>query len=742
MNQFRAAVQTIVSERSFGSILSIRVDEPLHARHGQVVRARIASAAMVRRPAVGDVWRFEGPIAETQWGPQLEALSAVQEVPSGRLIVAFLAAHVPGVGNERAERLWNRWGFELETVLSDVGRVAEIATVLAPDRPTLAPALATACCAAWSTSVAEIRTVVWLAKRGIHDVRIARRVIAVLGEGAIESLQANPYILVALVAWKSLDALALQLLREAGIENARCDPRRLVGAVDEAVKRAIRNGDTAINPGDLLATVEKILGGSALAAKAIELGELEGAIVRAGSVWRAPGCASMEDDLVARLHAISAGHSSVALPAPEALRAHLRDLRISGHLMHEEQQEAVLRLLARPVACLQGAAGVGKTTAVQAICDVWTGAGGRVVLCTVAGKAALRLSRATQRLGTTMARLLGELRERDSITVSLADGIYSATEEARAKRRLQELADITSATLVVIDEASMVDLPSAYELVTRMPQGARLLLVGDEAQLPPVGFGLIYHRLVEDGQITARLVKVHRQSSESGIPAVSAAIRKRVLPFLPPYAGRGAGVSHLACGDDALQDNVEKVWEDLDGETGGVLICTATHGGAAGITELNKRLQRRRATLTNVQDALKGVLGHWYCVGDPVVWLRNDYSRGLFNGLLGGVVEIDSEERALEVRFEGYDDPHRIESDQLIDMSLAYAITCHKAQGSQAPVVIVPLYSTRVMDVSWIYTAITRAEKQVVLVGRSEVLAQALERHSAAARRNVGLRWA
>jgi exodeoxyribonuclease V alpha subunit len=120
--------------------------------------------------------------------------------------------------------------------------------------------------------------------------------------------------------------------------------------------------------------------------------------------------------------------------------------------------------------------------------------------------------------------------------------------------------------------------------------------------------------------------------------------------------------------------------------------------------------------------------------------LKNDYTRGLFNGLLG-VVQSADPEQGLEVQFEGFSEVHEIAPEQLVDLALAYAITCHRAQGSQAPAIIVPIYESKVLDPSWLYTAITRAERQVVLVGDLAVLREAVTMPWTAKRREIGLRW-
>jgi exodeoxyribonuclease V alpha subunit len=185
---------------------------------------------------------------------------------------------------------------------------------------------------------------------------------------------------------------------------------------------------------------------------------------------------------------------------------------------------------------------------------------------------------------------------------------------------------------------------------------------------------------------------------------------------------------------------VERIWKELGGPEGEALIVTATNNGALGIGGLNKRLHDEHVNTSGMEE-IKGYFGAWFTLGDPVVFLRNDYTKGLYNGLLGRVIDIDCETRSCIVQFDGYDEPHVIGTDDLTNLALAYAITCHRCQGSQAPAVVVPIYSNRIMDPSWIYTAITRAERQVVLVGSSEVLQVAMARPRAVDRRLVGFRW-
>jgi len=739
----RVAVETLVSEKAFGVILRARVDDRGHAAHERKLRVRLANAVMLGRPVPGEIWDVTGEIKETRFGPQIEATRAVRAVPTGKLIQGYLAAHVPGVGTERAKALWKRFGEGLTQILDHPDYLDHIAETLAPDRPLLGPRLAAACQAAWRSARADTLTMDWLSARGIEDLKAARTILKVHGEHAIERLSENPYCVVPLMSWRQVDRLGLQLLAEAGVADPRLDRRRMVGAVDAAVKRTLKESATAITDADLRAHLAKLLAtrNAALIDAAIAAGHDNLAIFpsRTGA-WRAPGAAAMEEDLNRRFRRMlrPAAPYDAAIPPPTSFRSSVEGLQIGGQL-HPEQAEAILMVLESPLAVLTGGAGVGKTTVTRVIADIWENkAGGHVVLCALAGKAALRLSQATGRLAMTMARLIHQLRERAELDRQIAGGDLKPAEADRLNRRRASLAQITPDTMIIVDEASMVDLANLYNLVTHMPEGARLLLVGDEGQLPPVSFGIVFHRLVLDPAITARLTVVHRQREEGGIPAVSRAIRGQHLPVLPDYAGQGEGVSILRCTEKDLALAVEGVWRDMGGLTSNALIVTPTWKGIAGVEALNERLQSLNSAESPV---LKGHLGNWFSIGDPVMWTRNDYRRGLFNRLMGRVVTIDLDARSAAVRFDGLDEVVELGSDDLGDLSLAYAITVHSSQGSQAPVVIMPLYRTQLLDPSLIYTAMTRAERQLVFVGEETVIADALDRPLAANTRLVGFEW-
>jgi exodeoxyribonuclease V alpha subunit len=334
---------------------------------------------------------------------------------------------------------------------------------------------------------------------------------------------------------------------------------------------------------------------------------------------------------------------------------------------------------------------------------------------------------------------LRELDERADIENKLEDGDLDVADTEKLKKRLADLAYAGPDTLVVIDESSMVDLPTLFGLLRRLPQGARVLMIGDEKQLPPVGFGLLFHKFVHDPAVTASLTTIHRQASETGIPAAAALIRRREVPVMPVYAGLADGVSFVpASGREAIADATAKLYAGLGGRDGDILIVTPVNGGPCGTSGLNRRLHDAHVEPSGLQE-MRGALGEIFSAGEPVLHRRNDYKRGLFNGSMGKVLRIDRTARSLVALFDG--EEHTFESADLIDLSLGYALTCHRSQGSEADRVIVALAASRVLDPAWLYTAVTRAKRQVVLVGEVGTLTETLRRPWASDRRHVGLEW-
>ena len=367
------------------------------------------------------------------------------------------------------------------------------------------------------------------------------------------------------------------------------------------------------------------------------------------------------------------------------LLLHPRYRSNTGLQLNAAQYRAVEMAVHHPLSVLTGGAGTGKTAVLRLVHDVAERAGVPVLQMALSGRAAQRLRTATGREASTIAAFL----------------------RAAALR----LVDPASEPLIIIDESSMLDLPLTYSLVRALPARARLLLVGDPYQLPPIGFGLIFHVLAASPSVPrVELVEVHRQAQSSGIPQIAHAVRHGVVPSLPDFAGYACGVNFIDAADDAIMDNLVRVlteWRGCDD----VQTLGAIKRGANGIRAIN-------ATMHAYASATRKKLEGWdLAEGEPIVYLVNDYEKGLWNGSLGRIDHVVSTagKRAMACSLDGVE--HELLEQDFQHVDLAYAITVHKAQGSQFKRVIVPVTRSRLLDRTLIYTALTRGIEQVVFIG-------------------------
>lgn len=385
----------------------------------------------------------------------------------------------------------------------------------------------------------------------------------------------------------------------------------------------------------------------------------------------------------------------------------------------EVQLAAIRQAVTFKVMVLTGGPGTGKTTTTQGIIAALQKAGLHVLLAAPTGRAAKRMSEATGMEAKTIHRLL-EYNPQDG---------YKRNDE-----------NPLEGDALIVDECSMIDILLMNNLLKAVPVGMRLVLVGDIDQLPSVGAGNVLRDIIDSQCIpVVRLTRIFRQAQKSRIVMNAHAINQGRFPDISN--GRDTDFFFLKEDDPerAAETIVRLVKERLSRayreRPDRIQVLTPMQRGVVGAANLNLLLQQA----LNPSGPSLGRGGYIYRQGDRVMQLRNNYDKDVFNGDLGYIREVDTEERTLKVDFDG----KWVEYDvtELDELTLAYATTIHKAQGSEYPIVVMPVLMTHfvMLQRNLIYTGITRAKKICVLIGAMKALAYAV-RNVSVLKRNTSLR--
>jgi exodeoxyribonuclease V alpha subunit len=564
---------------------------------------------------------------------------------------------------------------------------------------------------AWADQKVIRDIMVFLHSHGVSTSR-AVRIFKTYGAEAIALVSENPYRLardIHGIGFLSADTIAQKM----GIEKTAMIRAR--AGIGYALAEATSEGHCGLPCHLLVPMSEKLLEiPQAIIEDALKLELAEGAVVEdtvggERCVFLA-GLHSAERGIGASLTELSQG----ALPWPaiateKAIAWVQAKLRI---VLSDSQKAAVALALTRKVTVVTGGPGVGKTTLVNSILSILRAKHVRVCLCAPTGRAAKRLSESTGLEAKTIHRLL---------EVNPRHGAFS--------RNVERPLDCD---LLVADESSMVDVPLMNALLKAVPAHAALILVGDVDQLPSVGPGQVLADVIDSAALpVVRLTEVFRQAAQSRIIVNAHRINQGLMPELQTAKGAKSDFYFVEANDPEhlAAKLVHVVKERIPKQFGldpirDIQVLCPMNRSLTGARSLNTLLQQ---ALNPPGEGAVERFGWRYGVGDKVMQLENDYDKEVFNGDLGVVARINPEERELVIDYEGRGVIYGY--DELDQVSLAYATTVHKAQGSEYPAVVIPITTQHyvMLKRNLIYTAVTRGKRLVVLIGQRQALAMAVK---------------
>jgi exodeoxyribonuclease V alpha subunit len=562
----------------------------------------------------------------------------------------------------------------------------------------------------------------WFQHVGL-DLRLSRKILDVYGTNAMDCVRADPYRLLAFgMSWTAADTLA-----QKHFDIAPDDERRLAAAVEAVMYHAFDAGHTCCERGEVEEALAKLVGRSFLASALTLAQEHHCVLVNAGR-FHALGPYIIEQR-VAELLRCRLGSENPLTNGKDVEdylsrfeQEEASELGISGFKFSAAQCDAVFAVAKFPLAIITGGAGVGKTTVLKVVEGLLEDCGQQIYAMALSGRAAKRLAEATKRTAMTIAGFLRNVAPRG----------------------------LPNNSALIVDEASMLDILLAHRLLTVIPESCRIIFIGDPYQLPPIGPGLTLHALVSVSAVPR--VELTETQRFGGVIAEGAlAIRDGRWPSMPHISS--AALAFLPCTADQISTTVLNLYV-VDPANTQVLTFTRQRG-AASSRSLNALCQRSLAAtsprLLLWSDERERKEDTGFRLGEPVLCTRNLYKHAIQNGSLGHIDAIEEtpkpiigtngESMGLALAWVIWDDGERrpVTEEVLDALELGYAVTVHKAQGSQFPRVVVPVYAARNLDRTMLYTAITRAKQQVILVGDINVARRAVEALPYASLRRVAL---
>lgn len=665
----------------------------------------------VRETESGEGFALVGPVAHlgegdraevsgewqthSRYGRQLRAQGAVPLDPADREgQIAYLRT-LRHIGQARAERLVDEHGEQvLRRIAADPQRVFSSLRGVSQDQ-------AAAATESWHASRAVRDLHVQLAPHGL--AHLAAPIHARFGERSMAVLHEDPYRLTEIAGVGFARADRIALAADVPPESSR----RAQAAAVYALTEAEQQGNSFLPLAELTRRTARLLG---LDADPEVLAGAPGLVLEGEAVYREPTLAS-EEAVATTLRARASQPPALDHdPGEEPGEAD------GGRRLTDEQWAAVRGAFAARVSVLTGGPGVGKTLCTKGIVAEAEAAGLRLALCAPTGRAARRMEEATGHAAMTIHRLLEWMPGREP-----------------AHRPGHPL----PADLVIVDESSMLNLRLAQVLLEGLAESTHVVFVGDADQLPPIGAGKPFEDLIASGAApVVRLSQIFRQAARSMITTAAHEINRGRPPHLEPAADQQRDFFFIerANPERALATVVEVVAERAPESFGvdpvrEVQVLAPMYRGAIGIDALNEQLQRR------LNPEGERAVSDRFRIGDRLIQTRNSHELGLMNGSIVFLREDDPGEEQIVVDL---DDGGSlvVPYEETATLKLAYAISVHKAQGCEVPVVVGVCHRShsRMLTRPLLYTAITRARSNCVLVGDRAVLEMAVRRDEGGAR--------
>ena len=570
----------------------------------------------------------------------------------------------------------------------------------------------------------QIREImVFLHSHGVSTGR-AVRIYKTYGNLAIQTVRENPYTLAKEIHGIGF-ATADQIAQSVGIPKD--SQNRARAGIDHVLLGATSEGHCALPLEKLKAAAVKLLEVPVetiehALSRMLSSGSLQLEEIDDEPLIFLPHLRKAEDGIATKVKRLAT--AGVTYPKIDFEKAVAWCERKTGRTLAPSQQEALKTALTSRVAIITGGPGVGKTTLVNSILLILRAKKVKCLLCAPTGRAAKRLTETTGMEAKTIHRLL---------EVDPATGRFSRNEDKPL-----------DCDLLIIDETSMVDVLLMYALLRALPKTSALILVGDVDQLPSVGPGNALRDLIDSGVVpVVRLTEVFRQAATSKIITSAHLIRQGKMPELRTaesgsdfyFIERDTPEEIAATLVRLVQDRIPK-GHKLDTIRDIQVLCPMNRG-SIGVRELNTVLQGALNPVRPGEPAAER-FGWRFQVRDKVIQTENDYKKEVFNGDIGVIEKIDPVEQEVSVRF----DDRLVVYDygELDEVSLAYAVTIHKAQGSEFPAVVIPVAMQHYMLLqrNLVYTGITRAKHLLVVVGQKKALGLAI-RNDQSRKRYSGL---